>query len=336
LKAVRYHSTGGPEVLAYEEAATPVPGPGEVLVRVEACGVNRIDIWARSGRYRTALPHILGTDIAGTIESSGPGITAGSRVVVHPVISDGTCIYCRQGSPNLCLSRRLVGVASDGGYAESVKVPAANLIPAEGLDPKVAAAMPVDFGTAWRGLVEKAGVGRGDTVLVWGAAGGLGHAAVQIARFLGARVIAAVGDDSKAPFVASLGADHVVNHRSQDIVATVRSLTEGLGASVVFDHVGGDTWGKSIDCLSKGGRMVTLGLTAGPRSEVDVRRVYSDELKILGTYGQSKTDIGKVLGLAVSGSLHPSIHKELPLPSAREAHEIIESREVQGKVVLVP
>ena len=178
-------------------------------------------------------------------------------------------------------------------------------------------------------------MGPADTVLVWGAAGGLGHAAVQVAKFLGAKVIAAVGDASKTRFVRSLGADQVVDYRTQDIVPTVRSLTGGQGVSVVFDHVGGDTWEKSIDCLSRGGRMVTLGLTSGPKSEVDVRRVYSDELSLVGTYGQSKEDIKKVLELAAGGSLRPSIYRELPLPSAREAHEIIESRQVQGKVLLV-
>ena len=307
-------------------------------MRVEACAVNRLDIWARSGRYKTALPHILGTDIAGVVESVGPeigGVQVGSRVVVYPVLSDGTCVHCRQGAPNLCPARGFVGIATDGGYAQYVKVPAANLISAAGADPKKAAAMPVDFGTAWRGLVSKANVGPEDTVLVWGAAGGLGHAAVQIAKLRGATVIAAVGDE-KSRFVKSLGADHVVAYKTQDVVESVRSLTDGLGASVVFDHVGGDTWGKSIDCLARGGRMLALGLTSGPKSEVDVRRVYSDEINIMGIYGQSKAEVEKVLRLEAEGKLSPSIHSELPLSSAREAHQILESRDVRGKVVLLP
>ena len=338
MKAARYHSTGGPEVLAYEEAPTPAPGRGEALVRVEACGVNRIDVWARSGRYKTALPHILGADVAGVIEAAGPetSVLPGSKVVVYPVLSDGTCAYCRKGLPNRCLSRGFVGVATDGGYAEFLKVPASNLIPAGGIEPAKAAAMPVDFGTAWRGLVSLAKVAPGDTVLVWGAAGGLGHAAVQIAKLQGAEVIAAVGGGKKLQFAKSLGADHVVDYLSEDIAAAVRELTGGLGASVVFDHVGGDTWGKSIDCLSRGGRMLTLGLTSGPKSEVDVRRVYSDEISILGTYGQSKADIERVLALAAEGRLTPSVHSELPLSSAEEAHRILESRDVRGKLVLRP
>jgi NADPH:quinone reductase-like Zn-dependent oxidoreductase len=339
LKAAVFRSPGEPDVLTFDDVVDPVAGPGEALIRVKACGVNRIDIWARNGRYKTNLPHILGTDVAGevvSISDSNAGISEGDLVVVYPVLSDGKCAYCLRGMPNLCVSRGFVGVATDGGYAEYVKVPSANLIPAKGIDPKVAAAMPVDFGTAWSGLVSRAKAGHGDTVLVWGAAGGLGHAAIQIAKLLGASVIAAVGDDRKTRFVQSMGADHVVNYRSQDIAGSVRALTGGQGASVVFDHVGGDTWGKSIDCLSRGGRLVTLGLTSGPKSEVDVRRVYSDELSIVGTYGQLQSDIQKVLGLAAEGKLKPAIHRELPLASAREAHLILESRDVQGKLLLLP
>lgn len=322
-----------------EDVPVPSLTQGEVLVKVAACGVNRIDVWARSGRYKTSLPHVLGTDFAGEVVEAGPGVEGvgpGLRVVGYPVLSDGTCPYCRGGKPNLCLNRGFVGVATDGAYAEFVKLPAANILPAGLLDLTVAAAMPVDFGTAWSGLASRAKVGPGDAVLVWGAAGGLGHAAIQIAKLLGAVVIAAVGDAGKADFVRSLGADHVVDYGSSDIVGAVRSLTGGLGASVVFDHVGGETWGRSMECLARDGRMVTLGLTSGPKSEVDVRRVYSDELSIMGTYGQSKADMAKVLELAAGGKLSPSIHKALPLSSAAEAHGILESRKVRGKVLLLP
>lgn len=325
--------------MVYEDVPDPAPGPGEALVKVAACGVNRIDIWGRTGRYTTYLPHVLGTDIAGQVASEIPGseeFHAGSNVVIYPVISDGTCHYCRMRRPSLCLKRGFIGIASDGGYADFVKVPIANLIPAEGVDPKVAAAIPVDFGTAWSGLVNKAGVGPGDTVLVWGAAGGLGHAAVEISKLNGAKVIAGVGDDSKSAYVRSLGADEVVNYKSSGVVEAVKRLTGGLGASVVFDHVGGDTWGRSIDCLARGGRLLALGLTSGAKAEVDVRRVYSEELNVMGTYGQRKEDIEKVMGLVSSGRLAPTIREVLPLASARKAHEDIEARSVMGKIVLVP
>lgn len=339
VKAAVFHAPGEPKVLIYEDVADPVPGQGEAVVKVKACGVNRIDVWARNGRYKTTLPHVLGTDIAGEVASLGPGTTGlktGESVVVFPLLSDGKCAYCLQGNPNRCVSRGFVGILTDGGYAELVKVPAANLVSAGGLDLKAAAGIPVNFGTAWNALVSRAGVGPKDTVMIWGAAGGLGHAAIQVAKLLGARVIAVVGDDGKAKFVESQGADHVVNHRTQDIADRVRAFTGGLGASVVFDHVGGDTWGKSIECLARGGRMLTLGLTSGPKSEVDVRRVYQDELSILGTYGHLKEDLQQVLKLLGAGRLAPSVSRELPLSSAARAHEIIESRDVEGKILLIP
>lgn len=338
MKAVRYHSPGPVDVLRYEDAPAPVPGRGEVVIRVEACGVNRIDVWARSGRYKTALPHILGTDISGVVAEAGPGVASakvGDRGIVHPVLSDGTCDYCRRGRPNLCVSRGFVGVATDGGYAELARVPASSFIPVAGVDMKKAAAMPVDFGTAWSGL-SRAGVGPDDTVMVWGAAGGLGHAAVQISKLLGAKVIAVVGAEGKRPFVESMGADHVVDHSATDVVAEVKSLTGGLGATVAFDHVGGETWGKSVDSLARGGRLIALGLTSGASAELDVRRIYSDELTVMGTYGQTRGDLERVFSLAGEGKLDPAIHAVLPLESAAEAHRAIESREVRGKMILEP
>ncbi len=339
MKASLFRAPGGPEALSYEDAPDPVPGPGEALVEVKACGVNRIDIWLRSGRYKTSLPHILGSDIAGVVSPSGPwvpGFSAGTKVLIYPVLSDGTCPYCLKGMTNRCVSRGLVGSASDGGYAQLVKVPAANLVSFDGLDFGTAAALPVNFATAWNGLSSRARVGPDDTVLVWGAAGGVGYAAVQIAKFLGAKVIAAVGSSDKAGFVRSLGADYVVDYGKEDVVERVRAITGDLGASVVLDHIGGDTWTKSIDSLARGGRMITLGLTSGPRSDVDVRRIYQDELSIMGTYAHRKEDLLMVLDLAAEGKIKPSLAKELPLQSARESHELLESRKVNGKVVLIP
>jgi NADPH:quinone reductase-like Zn-dependent oxidoreductase len=339
VKAAVFHSPGGLEVLSYEEAPDPKPGAGEAVVRVKACGVNRIDIWVRSGRYKANLPHVLGTDVAGEVEALGPGTTGlerGTPVVVYPVLSDGTCPYCLMGAPNRCISRGLVGVASDGGYAEFVKVPASCLMELRGLDFKTAAALPVNFGTAWNGLFSRARVGPGDTVLVWGAAGGLGHAAIQVSKHLGARVIAAVSSDEKLSFVESLGADVGINYAGSNIVEEVRAATEGYGATVVFDHIGGDTWATSLECLAKGGRLVTVGLTSGPRSDVDVRRVYQDELGIVGTYSCRKEELIAVLELTAKGKFRPAVKAELPLHSASEAHKILESRAIQGKILLVP
>jgi NADPH:quinone reductase-like Zn-dependent oxidoreductase len=339
LKAALFRATGGPEVLSYEDVPEPKAGPGEAVVKVRACGVNRIDIWLRTGRYKASLPHILGTDIAGEVASMGDGVSGvsvGDPVVVYPVLSDGKCSYCLAGKPNLCVSRGFVGTISDGGYAEYVKVPASNVLNVGKLDYKTAACLPVNFGTAWNALALRAKVGPGDSVLVWGAAGGVGYAAIQVSKLFGATVIAAIGSDGKRGFVKSMGADHIVNHRTQDLVDRVRSFTDGMGVSVVFDHVGGETWKKSIECLARDGRMVTLGLTSGPTSEVDVRRVYQDQISLLGTYAFTKETLVEVLRLAANGRLRPEMFREMALSSARKAHELLESREIQGKIILLP
>jgi len=339
LKATIFRQPGGPEVLSYEDVPDPSPRPGEVLVKVKACGVNRVDIWVRSGRYQSSLPHILGTDIAGEVAEVGAGIreeVSGQRVLVYPVLSDGSCQYCLQGMPNRCVSRGLVGVASNGGYADYAVVPADNLVDIGNLDFVTAATLPTNFGIVWNSLVSRAKVGPGDTVLVWGAAGGVGYAAVQVSKLLGAKVIAAVGSDEKMKFVLSQGADAAINYNTQDLLDQVRILTEGKGASLVLDHVGGETWPTSLDCLARGGRLVAVGLTSGAKSEVDVRRVYQDELSIIGAWTCRREDLAEVLRFVAGNKLRPSVFKELPLKDAQRAHEILESRWVQGKMVLVP
>jgi NADPH:quinone reductase-like Zn-dependent oxidoreductase len=339
LKAVRFHSPGGPDVLVEEEVSVPEPRQGEVLVKVAACGVNRIDIWLRNGRYECELPHILGGDIAGEVDSVGAGVTnieIGKSVVVYPTLSDGTCRFCLEGFPNRCVSGGLVGRNSDGGYAEYVRVPASNILDSRDLDLHVAAALPVNFGTAWNAFVERATVRPDDSVLVWGAAGGLGHAAVQVAKMLGAQVIGVAGGEGKRKFVLENGADHFIDHTTEDVVARAKELTGGLGVDVVLDDVGGDTWEKSLASLAKGGSVLSVALSSGPASSVDVGRLYRNELSLVGVFSFRKETLTRVLQLASAGSIRPRIFRELPLGSAREAHEILESRQVEGKILLIP
>jgi len=339
MKAIRFHSPGGPDVLVEEEVQVPELRRGEVLVRVAACGVNRIDIWLRNGRYECELPHILGADISGEVDSVGASVTkfeVGKNVVVYPALSDGTCKFCLEGFPNRCVSGGLVGRASDGGYAEYVRVPAANLVDAGDLDLRVAAATPVNFGTAWNAFVERATVRPGDSVLVWGAAGGLGHAAVQVAKMLGAQVIGVAGGEQKRKFVMENGADHFVDHTTEDVVARAKEISGGLGVDLVFDDVGGDTWEQSLASLAKGGTVLSVALTSGAASSVDVGRLYRNELSVVGVFSFRKETLTRVLQLTEAGSIKPRIFRELPLGSAREAHEILESRQVEGKILLIP
>ncbi len=339
MKAVRFESPGGPEVLQYGDAPTPSPSEGEVLVKVEACGVNRIDIWLRSGRYKTYLPHILGTDVCGKVASTPPsatGLKVGQRVVVYPSLSDGSCRYCLAGHPNRCVNGGLLGAVADGGYADYVKVPAPNLADAGSLDPRLAAAVPVNFATAWSALAERASVHPGDRVLVWGAAGGVGHAAVQVAKLLGAQVIGVAGGKEKKRFVTDNGADHFIDHTTEDVAARAKEITGGQGVDFVFDNVGGDTWGKSLESLAKGGTVLSVALTSGATSTVDVGRLYRNELNIVGVFAFRREALVRVLQLISEGRLKPRIFRELPLKSARQAHEILESRKVEGKILLVP
>jgi NADPH:quinone reductase-like Zn-dependent oxidoreductase len=260
----------------------------------------------------------------------------GQKVVVYPSLSDGTCGYCLAGFPNRCANGGLVGAASDGGYAEYVKVPSANLVDAGSMDLWLAAAVPVNFATAWSAFTDRSEVGEGDTVLVWAAAGGLGHAAVQAAKLLGAKAIGVVGGKEKFGFVKDNGADYAIDHTTEDVAARVRELTGGRGVDYVLDAVGGDTWGKSIDSLARGGTVLSVGLTSGPTSSVDVGKLYRNELNIVGVFGFRKEKLAEVLSLVSRGTLRPMLFRELPLQRGAEAHEILESRKVEGKILLLP
>lgn len=229
-----------------------------------------------------------------------------------------------------------MGSACDGGYAEYVRVPGANLVDAGDLDLKVAAAVPVNFATAWSAFVERASVRPGDSVLVWAASGGLGHAAVQVAKMLGAQVIGVAGGDEKKKFVMENGADHFIDHTSEDVAARAKEITGGLGVDLVFDDVGGDTWEKSLASLAKGGTVLSVALTSGTASSVDVGRLYRNELSIVGVFSFRKETLARVLHMASDGRIKPRIFRELSLRSARETHEILESRKVEGKILLIP
>jgi len=339
LKAVRFHSQGGPEVLVYEDAPDPQLSSGEALIWVKACGVNRVDIWARNGRYKTNLPHILGTDVAGEVVKVSHDVTSvgpGSRVAVYPVLHDGTCRYCLAGHPNMCSKIGLLGVAADGGYAEYVKVRAADLHSIYNLDFKVAAALPVNFATAWNAFVTRAHVKPGDFVLIWSVGSGLGHAALQIAKFFGAKVIATASTDEKLKLASSLGADFTANEVTENVVEKAKSITGGYGVDIVFDHAGAQTWQKSIDSLAKGGVMLSMGVTSGEDSNVNIGKIYRPELTVAGTYASTIEDLGTVIKMASQKRLRPRIYKELPLQSAQEAHRILEAREQFGKILLIP
>ncbi|MCA9675729.1 MAG: zinc-binding dehydrogenase [Kofleriaceae bacterium] len=342
MEAVVLREHGGPEVLVREQIPRPEPGPGEVRVRVAAVAMNHMDLWVRKGgpAFHVEYPHRLGCDVAGTVDAVGPGVEAslvGQRTVVNPGLSCGHCAACLSGADNLCRRYRILGENTQGGYAEHLVVPRANLAPYPGdLGFPEAAACLLTFLTAWQMLVHKARVGPGDTVLVQGAGSGVGVAAIQIARLHGARVIATAGSDAKVARALELGAEHGINYRTADFVAEAKRLTGKRGVDVVVEHVGGDTFAASIRATRNGGRVVTCGATAGFTPQIDLRHVFFRQVEILGSTMGSKGDLFAVLDHVAAGRLRPVIHAVLPLARAAEGHRILEAREAFGKIVLEP
>jgi NADPH:quinone reductase-like Zn-dependent oxidoreductase len=341
MRAVVFHEHGGPGVLGLETIAEPIPGPGEVLVRVRACALNRLDLWTRMGQAgrAVAFPHVLGNDVAGEIVAAEgfPDLAPGTRVMLAPGISCGRCRACLGGQDNFCRQYRILGHQIHGGYAELVKCPAANVVPIpDSVGFEAAAAFPLVFLTAWHMLVGRAALRQGEDVLVWGAGSGVGMAAVQIAKVLGARVIATVGSREKLDRALELGADAVVNHTSGDVVSEARRFTSKKGVDVVIEHPGASTWERSILSLAHGGRLVTCGATTGPEGRTEIRHVFAKQLSLLGSYMGSKADLLDVARLLFEGRLRAVVHAVLPLAEARGAHEAMEASEHFGKIVLVP
>jgi len=342
MKAVVFHEHGGIDKLRYEDRPEPVVRDNEVLVRVKACALNHLDIWARIGLpgIQIPLPHISGNDICGEVVSTGRLVTrarSGDAVIVSPGLSCGVCEYCLSGRDNMCRSYKIIGYLTDGGYAELVSVPEVNIIPKpEWLKPEEAAAVPLVFMTAWHMLVTRAAVSPGEYALILGAGSGVGSAAIQIAKLLGAHVIATAGSQEKLRLARGLGADDVINHNEQDITAEARRITEKRGVDVVFEHVGSATWEKSVKALAVGGRLVTCGATTGYMGQTDIRYVYSRQLSILGSYMASKAELLKVIELVRQRRLKPVVDRIYSLAEAARAQERMEKREHFGKIVLRP
>jgi NADPH:quinone reductase-like Zn-dependent oxidoreductase len=342
VKAAFFKEHGGPEKIVYGEYRDPVPGPGEVVVRVRACGLNHVDLLLLDGRFPPpeGLPHVNGCEITGTLGAVGPdvqGLQSGARVIVFPGLSCGRCEYCLRGQRTVCVRYGYLGAHRDGGYAELVKAPAGNILP---LPPPITfeagASVPLAMLTSWHALVAQAGCRPGQTVLVHAAGSGVGSAAIQIARLSGARVITTVGSDDKIDFARALGADHVVNYRAQDFVEETRRWTGKRGVDIVIEHIGGDTFERSVFALTRLGTLVTIGSHDTHWGRLDLRHVYSKNLKILGTNLGSILELGTILDHVVEGRLKPVVDRIFPLADARAAIQHVLDRKNKGKVILVP
>jgi NADPH:quinone reductase-like Zn-dependent oxidoreductase len=340
MKAVRFHEHGGPDVLRYEDAPDPEAGPGTVVVRVRACALNHLDLWQRRGLERVTIPmpHISGADVAGEVAAVGEGVAGvqpGERVMLQPGVGCGQCEACLSGRDNECPQYDVLGYQSAGGYAELVAVPPANLIrlPAS-VDFVTAAAFPLSFLTAWHMLVTRAAITERDVVLVLAGGSGVGQAAIQIAKVFGARVIATGGGAAKLDRAKAIGADAVIDHYQDDLVADVRKLTSGRGATVVVEHVGVATWDRSVRCLARGGRLVTCGATTGFDARLDLRHLFARQLTLIGTYMGGKPELLRAAALLFAGRLHPVVDRTFPLFEAAQAHARLERHDQFGKIVL--
>lgn len=326
--------------MQYQEVKDPTPGPGEVLIAVRACGVNRIDIWVRQALPGVALPHIEGSEFAGEIAALGPGVEGwrvGDRVLVYNARHCGRCEWCLAGEQNACCRFGIIGWVTDGGYAEFAAVPARNCLP---LPPhiswEVAGAFPLTFLTSWHMLVTRAGIRAGETVLVQAAGSGIGVAAVQIAKLAGCRVIATAGSDEKLRRITELGADAGINYAHQSVPDEVKRLTEGRGVDVVFEHVGPATWEGSLKSLAKKGRIVTCGATTGPTVSVELRPFYTAQQTVLGSVLGTIRELAEVTRLVAEGKLRPVIDTVFPLKEAAVAQRRMLDRNLFGKLLLQP
>lgn len=342
MKAVIFKQHGGPEVLEYAEAPDPTIKANEVLVEVRACALNHLDVWARGGLpgIEIPLPHILGNDIAGVVREVGSLVSwvrTGDEVMLHPGVACGHCAECLAGRDNLCSDYDILGYRRDGGYAQLVAAPAANVIPKpQRLSWEEAAALPLVTVTAWHMLVTRANVQPGEDVLVHAAGSGVGSIGIQVAKLRGARVIATASSDEKLAKAKDLGADEVVNYTSDDWPKEVKRLTNKKGVDVVFEHTGAVTWPGSIASLKSNGRLVTCGATSGFAAQTDLRQVFYKHLTILGSFMGSKSELLEAMKFIGSGRIRAVVDQTLPLAEARRAHELMEDRAQFGKLVLVP
>lgn len=342
MRAVRFHEHGGIDVLKYEEAPEPKIEDRDVLLKVKACALNHLDLWLRQGvsDWKLPFPHILGSDISGEVAKVGSHVEhvkAGGRVLLCPGIGCGQCEMCCKGLDSACRSYTVFGVFVDGGYAEYVKAPEVNVIPIPGnLSFDEAAAVPLVFLTAWHMLFTRAQLKPGEDVLVIGAGSGVGSAAIQVGKLVGARVIATAGADWKLEKARALGADEVINHSRQSISAEVRRLTAKRGADVIVEHVGAAVWEECFNSLATYGRLVTCGATSGAEVKLNVQSLFGRQRTVMGSFMGGKAELLEALKLIARRKLAAVIDSTFPLQQAAAAQRKMESREFFGKILLHP
>ena len=344
MRAMVIHEFGDPEVMRLEDPPAPTPGPGEVLVKVHSVSVNRtLDLQVRQdgGGYGAILPLVLGNDPAGEVAEAGEGVESpqvGQRVAISQGIHCNACEQCQSGQHHRCGNRRMLGIHQWGGYAEYVKVPASNCVTIpDGLSYGEATVVARHFPLAIA-QTRLTNLQPGDWALVMGAAGGLGSCIIQVARNLGANIIAGAGADERVEVGRSLGAQHGVNYRRADLEDEVMRITEGRGVDVVFENIGDPAqWDGAFNSMSRGGRLVTVGAHGGGMVTLDLKKLYQRRLQVMSGLGtEGRAELEESLELTARGEFQVLIDRTIPLSEAVAAHRLVDSNEPLGKVILDP
>ncbi|MBX3573101.1 MAG: zinc-binding dehydrogenase [Mesorhizobium sp.] len=326
---------------AVEIPPPPPPGLGEATVAISAVALNHIDVWGWRGMAfaKRKMPLVVGAEACGVIESIGEGVTGfqpGQLVAIYGARTCGRCKACREKRDNLCENVEGVhGFHLDGFAQELMNIPVRQLVPApDGVDATAAAVTPITFGTVEHMLFDNAKLEAGETVLVHAGGSGIGSAAIQLAKLAGATVITTVGSDAKMERAKALGADHVINYRTDRFEGVVRKLTGKKGVDVVFEHVGADTWAGSMFSMKRGGRLVTCGSTSGVSTTMNLMQLFQQQLRIIGSFGCRIDNMATVMAKLATGRVHPVIDSETDFDRIGEALARMESRDVFGKILL--
>jgi len=316
------------------------PAAGEVQVAIKAVALNHLDLWGYRGMAfaKRKMPVVVGVEAAGEIAAVGPataGFRPGDPVVVYGALTCGTCKACREGRDNLCENvAGIMGFHLDGFARDRVNMPARLVIPVPaGVALRDAACAPIAFATVQHMLFDNAKLEPGESVLVHAGGSGIGTVAIKMAKAIGCTVITTVGDDAKAEKAKALGADHVINYRTDRFEGVVRKLTAKKGVDVVFEHVGAETFNGSLLCLKRGGRLVTCGSTSGPSTTINLMQLFQQQYRIIGSFGASMRNIRESLVKMANGLL-PVIDTEVPLADFERGLARLESRQVFGKIIV--
>jgi NADPH:quinone reductase-like Zn-dependent oxidoreductase len=342
MRALRFCEFGGPDVLEVAEVPAPAPAPGQAAVRVTAAAINRFDLQVREGTagLPITLPWIGGMEAAGVILELGDGVEGwaiGDRVLRDVTDSCGACRHCRSGREWRCVRGALTLNSISGGFAEMLVCDARRLVRIpDGLADVVAATVQMTYGTAWQMLIERADLRAGEIVLINSVAGGVGAAALDIAKHAGAFVIGTASSEEKLARACSYGLDAAINYRSTDVAAEVRRITDGQGVDVALDHVGGDAFLAALDALAIDGRLVSCGWHGGRTVELDLLQLVRGRKQLIGSVNRTLEDLHRCLELAARGSLRPAIAATFALEDTRDAVALLESRSAYGKVVITP